>query len=181
MRARRASTGPVARQPSPTGPGTFDGRGSLDGFAFFQAHAHGVMRKLLLHVFVDAVQSQIHVQAFESDRAYGNRFVYPIGIGVAIDVDLPAILRYEQVFAQALQAAGVGVELFPAVDALGGLGQDFDDQARATDIVVFMVLRVAGKSEVWVVESMPIRLAPMTVDPPSCQSCRTPGCENAAS
>jgi hypothetical protein len=33
----------------------------------------------------------------------------------------------------------------------------------------------------YVEQTMPIRLAPMTVDPPSCQSCRTPGCENAAS
>jgi hypothetical protein len=52
-------------------------------------------RSWLFDVFVDAVQSQIHVEAVEPHRAFVCGFMHPTGSGVAIDVDLPMILRYE--------------------------------------------------------------------------------------
>jgi hypothetical protein len=118
----------------------------------FQGQALGVAWSLLFDVFVDAVECQIHVEAVQADRTFGNRFVHPIGFGAAVDVELPVIQRYENIFAQAGQSTSIGIELFSTVDALGDFRVHFDDQAGASDRVVFAVLRVADEDEVLVVE-----------------------------
>jgi len=91
---------------------------------------------------INSIQRHAGIQAVEPDFTRVGVFSLPV-VGAAINLDVSYILRYQHVFLHAGQGL-VGQQFFAPVDALGGFGEHFDNQARMAAEIRLSISEVAS-------------------------------------